>query len=110
MSEIYLLTGMVIVTFLIRYTLFAVSGRLEFPERLLNALRYVPPTVLTAIIVPAVLIPNGETIQISAANPYLAGAVVAFAVGWWRRSLLLTIVIGMLAFLVWQWGLVALNQ
>jgi len=43
--------------------------------------------------------------QFSYTNAYLVGAVVAFGVGWVSRSLLLTIVVGMLAFLGWQWML-----
>jgi branched-subunit amino acid transport protein len=102
MIEFYLIAGMAAVTFPIRYTLFAMSGRLEFPKGLVRALRYVPPTVLTAIIVPTVLRPNGP-LDISYTNAYLIGALVAFGVGWVSRSLLLTIVVGMAAFFSWQW-------
>ena len=103
MNEIYLIAGMAIVTFIIRYSMFAVAGRVEFSTRLVNALRYVPPAVLTAIIVPAVLIPNGNDIYFSYTNPYLVGALVALGVAWFSRSLLLTITIGMLAFWSWQY-------
>ena len=103
MNEVYLIAGMVLVTFGIRYSMFVVAGRIEFPTQLVNALRYVPPVVLTAIIVPAVLIPDGDGIQFSFTNPYLVGAIVAFGVGWLSKNLLLTIVVGMLAFWGWQW-------
>ena len=102
MSEIYLIGGMMLVTFSIRYTLFAVSGRIIFPPQLIRALRYVPPTVLAAITVPAVLIPSGDHINFSVTNAHLVGAVVAFAVGWFSRNMLLTIVGGMLGFFLWQ--------
>ena len=105
MNEVYLIAGMVLVTFGIRYSMFVVAGRIEFPTQLVNALRYVPPVVLTAIIVPAVLIPDGDGIQFSFTNPYLVGAIVAFGVGWLSKNLLLTIVVGMLAFWGWQWVL-----
>lgn len=103
MSELYLIGGMALITFVIRYSMFAVAGRFEFPARLNDALRYVPPAVLTAIIVPAVLMPNGESIEVSGTNAYLVGAVVAGVVGWTSKNLLLTIVIGMAVFLGWQW-------
>ncbi len=105
MNEIYMLAGMLLVTFAIRYSMFALAGRYEFPAWLINALRYVPPAVLTAIIVPAVLIPQGNAINLSLSNPYLGGALVALAVGWFSQNLLLTIVVGMVSFLGWQWFL-----
>jgi branched-subunit amino acid transport protein len=107
MNEIILIGGMALVTFAIRYSMFAVAGRVEFPQRLESALRYVPPAVLTAIIVPAVLIPSpGTEIVLSYTNPYLVAALFAFGVGWVSKNLLLTIVLGMIAFWAWQWILV----
>ena len=106
MEEVYLLLGMTVVTFGIRYSMFILAGRIEFPPQMINALRYVPPAVLTAITVPAVLIPNGNTVEFSYTNPYLVGALVAAAVGWFSNNLLLTILAGMVAFWAWQWFLV----
>jgi len=107
MAEVYLIAGMALVTFIIRYTLFAFAGRVEFPAHLMRALQYVPPAVLAAITIPAILIPTGDGISMSYTNPYLIGGLLAFGVGWFSRNLLLTIVIGMLAFLSWQWALTA---
>ena len=107
MKDFYLIAGMAAVTFTIRYSMFAVAGRIEFPAWLVNALRYVPPAVLTAIIVPAVFIPSGQGIQFTHTNPYLIGAFVALCVGWFSKNLLLTIVSGMIAFWGWQWVLAA---
>ena len=106
MNELYLIAGMALVTFAIRYTMFAVAGRIEFPVRLINTLRYVPPAVLTAIIVPAVLMPAGSEVMVSYTNPYLMGALVAFGVSWFSQNLLLTILLGVLAFWGWQWLLI----
>jgi branched-subunit amino acid transport protein len=103
MNEFLLIFGMAVVTFGIRYSMFALAGRVEFPAPLVNALRFVPPAVLTAIIVPAVLNPTGQGIDVSLTNAYLVGAVVAFAVGWFSNNLLLTILLGMLAFWGWQY-------
>jgi len=103
MRMFYLIGGMALVTFLIRYTMFALGERVKFPDLLIRALHYVPPAVLTAITVPAVLMPGGDKLKLSYTNPYLLGAVVACGVGWFSRSLLLTIAVGMVAFLGWQW-------
>lgn len=102
MDEFYMLGGMALVTFGVRYSMFALASRYEFPRPLIEALRYVPPAVLTAIIVPSVLIPDGEAIDLSLSNAYLVGAIVAASIGWWRQNLLLTISVGMAAFLAWR--------
>jgi len=109
MNEIYLIIGMALVTILIRYPMFALAGQVEFPPILARALRYVPPAVLTAIIVPAVLMPHGTNIELSYTNAYLIGALVAAGVGWFSQNLLLTIVVGMAAFFGWQLLLGTLN-
>lgn len=103
MNEWYFILGMALVTFAIRYSMFLVAGRFEFPASLVRALRYVPPAVLTAIIVPSVLIPTGQEINLSYTNAYLIGAVVALGVSWISQNLLLTILLGMGAFWGWQW-------
>jgi branched-subunit amino acid transport protein len=52
MSEFLLISGMAIVTFAIRYPVLALSGRFKLSEQFLQVLGYVPPAVLTAIVVP----------------------------------------------------------
>ena len=99
--EIVLILGMTFVTFLIRYPVLALSGRVQMPDRLLHALNYVPPAVLTAIVVPAVLVQNDQ-LWLSVGNSRLIGALVALGIGFWRQNLLLTIVSSMAAFLIWQ--------
>lgn len=94
---------MALVTFAIRYGLIAFSGKINLSARVVRALEFVPPAVLTAIITPAVLLPDGETLFISWENARLIGACAAVIVGFWRRHLLLTIVVGMAAFWGWQW-------
>jgi branched-subunit amino acid transport protein len=103
MNTLYLIAGMALVTVIIRYSMFVVAGRLEFPVRLVNALRFVPPAILTALIVPAVLIPNGSDFRFTYTNAYLVGALIAFGVGWFSKDLLLTILLGLIAFWGWRW-------
>ena len=103
MNEILLIGGMALVTFLIRYIMFPLSGQMEFPNCLARALRYVPPAVLTAIIAPAVLAPSGDGVRLGLENAHLMGALAACLVGGFTRSLLLTIVSGMIVFLSWRW-------
>lgn len=100
-SEWLLIGGMAVVTFLIRYPALAMSGRLKLPARLLQALNYVPPAVLTAIVVSATFV-EADNLWFSWRNPRLVGAIAALAIGLWRQNLLLTITVGMGAFLLWQ--------
>jgi branched-subunit amino acid transport protein len=102
MNEFLLITGMALVTFAIRYPVLAMSGHLRLAPWFLQLLRYVPPTVLTAIVVPAVLMPN-DHLWLDHTNARLIGAIAALGIGIWRQNLLLTIVVGMLVFLLWQW-------
>ena len=104
LNEIYMIAGMCLVTFGIRYIMFPISGRFEFPELFQRGLSYVPPVVLTAIIVPSVLMPDGETLNLKLTNPYLIGAIVACVIGGLFKNLLLTIVVSMMIFLGCQWG------
>lgn len=99
-NEWALIGGMMLVTMLVRYPVLALSGRLRLSDRLLQALNYVPPAVLTAIIVPMVLVED-DALWLSWENARLVGAIAAIAVGFWRKNLLLTIVVGMAAFLLW---------
>ena len=102
-TEVCMVGGMALVTFLIRYGLLPLSGRRVLPAVLERALSYSAPAVLTAIIVPTVLMPDGKEMVISLSNSYLVGAVATAAVGWLTRNLLVTIVTGMGVFLCWQW-------
>lgn len=102
MDEFFLIAGMMWVTFAVRYPVLAMSGRLQLAPWFLQLLRYVPPTVLTAIVVPAVLMPN-QQLWIDYTNARLIGTLAAVLVAFWHKNLLLTIVVGMLVFFLWQW-------
>jgi branched-subunit amino acid transport protein len=102
MNELCLVAGMALVTYTIRVILFPVSRHIAFPPMLERALRYVPPVVLTAIIVPAICMPDGQNLQLNLQNAYLAGALAAGLTGFITRNLLLTIIIGMAGFWCWQ--------
>lgn len=102
-QEFYLIGAMAMVTFLTRYSLLAVSNRIKLPSLLIEALNYLPPAILTAIVVPAVLIPTGDKISMSYTNARLVAAIAACVIGWQTKNLLATIIWGMLVFFVWQW-------
>ncbi len=101
MNEFALVLGMAVVTFIIRYPVMVLVSKIPMPQSIFNALRYVPPAVLAAIVVPAVLMPKG-TIDISMDNAYLIAAIVCVVVAWRTNNLLLTIILGMGAMLGWR--------
>ena len=103
MNDWLLVAAMALVTFAIRYGLLAFSGRIQLSPTLVRALGYVPPVVLTAIVVPAAVFPDGETLWLSWQNARLVGAIASVALALWRKNLLLTIAGGMVAFWGWQW-------
>jgi branched-subunit amino acid transport protein len=102
MNETMMIAGMALVTFSMRYVMFAMAGRIRFPLWFKQALGYVPPVVLSAIIAPLILMPEGY-LDISLANPYFWAALVASGVGFWRQHLLTTIVVGLLSFVLIKW-------
>ncbi len=100
-QEAWMIVGMTLVTFGVRYPVLALVGRTELPPVLLEALKFIPPAVLTAIIVPAVLMPHGS-IALSYTNAYLVAGIAAALISWRTGNLLLTITLGMAVFWLWR--------
>jgi branched-subunit amino acid transport protein len=61
-----------------------------------QALRFVPPAVLTAIIVPELLYRDGQ-IDVALTNVRLLAGLIAIVVAWRTKSALFTIGVGMIA-------------
>lgn len=101
LNEALLIFGMFVVTFLARYPLLVLVGRIKLPDSVTRALRYVPVAVLTAICAPAVLMPKNE-LDLRPQNAALIAAVVSILIAWRTKNLLLTIGGGMGVFLLWR--------
>ena len=101
MNEALLVMGMALVTFLIRYPMLAIIGRVELPPVLIRALRFVPVAVLTGITIPAMLLPQGS-FDLNLSNAYLYAGIIAGVIAWRTKNLLLTIVLGMAIFMLWR--------
>ena len=101
-QQALLVIGMAAVTFLVRWPVLALVSRMALPKPVLDAMKFIPPAVLTAIIVPVMLAPAG-TLDLSYTNSYLVAGAGAALIAWRTRNLLLTIVLGMALFLVWNW-------
>jgi branched-subunit amino acid transport protein len=97
MSDISLWVTIAIIggaTFLLRLSLIQLQDRVRLPTRWQQALRYVPAAVLAALVVPALIRPEGF-IDLSWGNERLIAGALAAAVAWWSGNVLLTMAVGM---------------
>lgn len=76
--------GLAVATFLIRFSFIGILGGRRMPDWLLTALRYVPVTILPALIAPAILWPDVTGGQF---EPLRASvAVLTFGLAWVLKS------------------------
>jgi branched-subunit amino acid transport protein len=96
-----IILGMMIVTYGTRLSVIALLRQDRLPDSISRALRFVPPAALSAIIFPAVLMPN-DTLDISLGNERLLAGVIAAVVAWYSKNRLLSIAAGMVLLWVLQ--------
>jgi branched-subunit amino acid transport protein len=96
--------GAAAITFLLRFSFLGTLRPDAITARVREVLRFVPPAVLAAIVVPALAIRDG-VLQLAIANPRPAAAAVALLVAWLTRSMIWTIVAGMAGLWLLQWWL-----
>lgn len=99
---VFLLGGLL--TFGMRFAFIYLLGRFEIPETMRRGLRFVPPAVLSAIVVPELLIQSGQ-VNFSLTNTRLLAGIVAVLVAWKTKNTLLTILAGMAALLILEFAL-----
>ena len=100
--ELSVVGAMALITFAIRYSFFALPPEREFPPWVGRVLAYVPVAVLTAIVVPMVLIPDGQHWDLTWRNAWVVGAAASGLVAWRYGRLLLAIVVGFVVFFGWR--------
>jgi branched-subunit amino acid transport protein len=83
--------------YLSRLSFIALFAHVEMPPFVARALRFVPATMLTAIVVPAVVFTAPATLVFSYTNPKLVAALVAALIAWRTKSPTATMVCGMVA-------------
>lgn len=80
-------------TYALRASFLAFAHRLvDLPPLVTRVLRQIPPAVLAALVVPALLRPEGT---LDLWQPQLLAGVVAAVVSWYTRNIALTLVVGM---------------
>ncbi|GAB4505427.1 MAG: hypothetical protein Fur0043_24220 [Anaerolineales bacterium] len=90
-----------LLTFGTRFSFIYLLGRFEIPQTMRRALRFVPPAILSAIIVPELMVQQGH-LFLSPFNFRLLAGCIAVLVAWKTRNTLLTILCGMAALLLLQ--------
>ena len=90
-----------LLTFGTRLSFILMLHRLKVPSWFLRALRFVPMAVLSAIILPQ-LVTRNSTLDLSLRNPQLYAGALAIVVAWRTKNVLLTILAGMVALLIFQ--------
>jgi branched-subunit amino acid transport protein len=90
-----------IATFAMRFVFIALFGKVGIPEWLEKALRYVAPSVLAAITVPAIIAPGGV---LTLWSPLLPAAIIGGLAAWLTKSIGAAILFGMTALWFIQWA------
>jgi branched-subunit amino acid transport protein len=81
-------------TFIQRFLFIYLFGKVEMPDRLRRALRFVPAAALAALVFPALTHPAGS-LDLSLHNIRLLAGLGGALVAWKTRNVLLTILVGM---------------
>ncbi|MBZ4654951.1 MAG: branched-chain amino acid transporter [Peptococcaceae bacterium] len=94
-SEIILIImGMALATFFTRFGCLVLFSRTGIPSFLQGWLQHVPTAILTALIVPGLLLPKGY-LDLTIHNHYLLAGIIAAFIAYKSRNILATIGIGM---------------
>lgn len=104
MSHWIVILGVAAVTFGLRASFIVFADPHRFPRAFRQALAFVAPSVLAAIVVPGLVAPNGA-IELGLANPRWIAGLFAVAIAVKLRTPLAAIVAGMAALWSLQWAL-----
>ena len=88
-------------TFALRYSFIYFFGKVDMPNWLRNALRFVPASVLAALVAPALAYSDGA-LNLTLANIRLLAGIGGALVAWRTKNVMWTIVVGMVLFWILQ--------
>ncbi|SFH14631.1 Branched-chain amino acid transport protein [Desulfotomaculum arcticum] len=97
-----IIVGMATATFFTRFACLALFSRSGVPGWLEKWLKHVPAAILTALIAPALLLPQGS-LDISTDNHYLLAGCVAAVTAYKSRSVIATITLGLAVMFALRW-------
>ncbi|MEF1251017.1 AzlD domain-containing protein [Vibrio owensii] len=91
--------AMTALVFTSRYLFLEPKLPLRLGGRTQKVLSYASPAVLTAIWAPIVFMPEGK-LSVTWQNPFLLAALLAAAIAYFTKNVLLTTIVSMVAFLL----------
>lgn len=91
-----IILGAGLTTLAMRLSFVYLHGKASFPGWFRSSLHYVPAAVLAAIVLPGLAMPRGA-LDLSLDNPRLLAGIIAALVAWRTRSVLLTLLTGMVS-------------
>ncbi|HEX2546529.1 MAG TPA: AzlD domain-containing protein [Ramlibacter sp.] len=101
---LFIIFGMTAVTLLTRCFFFILDRPWSMPDWAQRALRYAPVAALAGVVLPEVVMSNGQLVG-TWQDARLFAAAVGAAVFFWRRSVLATLLVGMAVYLPLHLGL-----
>ena len=96
-----LFIAMALGTFALRFSFIYLFSKVEMPEWLRRALRFVPASVLAALVFPALTYSNG-VVDLTLGNIRLLAGIGGALVAWRTKNVMWTIVVGMVLFWILQ--------
>ncbi len=101
-AQTWLMIGaLALIAYSTRITLIALLGKVTLSPLLQRALQLTVPAVFMAIVLPNLLLTSGM-LDLALHNARIPAAAVAALAAWRTRSMLWTIVSGMLVFWIWR--------
>ncbi len=91
----FTILGMALVTYLPRLLPVWLLSSRSLPPLVTAWLRFVPVAVLSAMLLPSLLL-DGKQIDLGAGNLYLIAAIPTLLVAWKTRSMFAAVIVGML--------------
>jgi branched-subunit amino acid transport protein len=101
---LFVIAGMGVVTVLTRCFFFILDQRWTMPDWANRALRYAPVAALAGVVLPEVVMSNGHLVS-TWQDARLFAAAAGAAAFFWRRSVLVTLLVGMAVYLPLHLGL-----
>ena len=98
----FIILGMALVTFITRFGCLILFRHTGIPPFIQGWLKHVPTAILTALILPSLLLPKGY-LDISLQNHYLLAGVVASLVAYKSRSIIATVGLGIMMMFSLHW-------